>query len=147
MKKDNRQILITSVILIFSVILFAQLLKNILTKENKQIPDNPKNMLAIVYSKNCPDCRAVFKDIIKYHYDDNVYLIDITDIKKKTDKYSTKIKAFLEKFPVGEIPSAVYIHKDGIHHTVKKLYIKSNERIIFDETNMENMIKLKKDER
>lgn len=98
------------------------------TPEQSDIPSDieTRTQCLILYFKfGCPDCAATHKDIEAAvgHLDDTYWVSSRSDIGRK----------LLEKYPVPEVPSAVYIKKDGTYLTYILYKSTDNGPVVNDE--------------
>ena len=99
----------------------------------KKLPQNLKGSIILLYSKTCPDCIAVKKDLIKFAKMEKVYPIDI----KTKDKNELKV---LEMVGYTSIPSAVYIPVNSSKLKTYVLYKNINNKVIYDKDVQNNLL-------
>ena len=109
MKKNKKIITITFILML---ILIACTHKT----KNPDINSDLSGNILIFYSKDCPNCQAIKKDIYKLINDnDNVLLIDV-------DKENGE--EFINKFGIKKLATAYYV---PINKTVDYEYINDNK--------------------
>lgn len=108
------------------------------THESAQIK-NPKGHIIVFYKDGCPDCEATMNQIetAMQNADDVIFLNTQSDAGKK----------IREKYPIHEVPSAVYIHKNDENYTSYVLYKKTENGIETDFTAITRIIELQKNSR
>lgn len=78
-------------------------------KESK-LPDNIEGAIIIYYRFDCPDCKAIYNDLSQAVADNsNIYWIS---------SRSETGKALLDKYPVDEVPTGIYIRHDTYNGNV-----------------------------
>lgn len=95
------------------------------TPKEDTAPNNFKNTCIIYYRFTCDDCEAIYNDLrTTFLGYDNIYWISTR---------SDQGKKLTEKYPVTQVPSAVYIDNNGIGHTYL-LAKRTNEKTHLDTT-------------
>lgn len=78
-------------------------------KESK-LPDNIEGAIIIYYRFDCPDCSAIYNDLANaVANNSNIYWIS---------SRSEAGKSLLEKYPVDEVPTGIYIRHDTYNGNV-----------------------------
>ena len=90
-----------------------------------------KQSVIIYYRFGCPDCDAVYPELSKiFSQIDNVYWIASRSEQGKT---------LLEKYPVNEVPTAIYIKSDGTQLTYV-LYENTNNGTTINTENINDLM-------
>lgn len=84
-------------------------------KESKLPEDNPGDKIIIYFRFGCHDCESIYQDL-------TLAMEDVPDVHYISTR-SDQGKRLMEKYPVDETPSLVYIYPDGEKFAVYKLYV------------------------
>lgn len=108
------------------------------TRESTLI-ENPKGRIIVFYKDGCPDCEATMEQIetAMQNADDVIFLNTQSNTGKK----------IRERYPIHEVPSAIYIHKNDENYTSYVLYKKTESGIETDFAAITRIIELQKNSR
>lgn len=110
------------------------------TPPEDSLPVDTRGIIVLYYRFDCPDCATIFPELQRVVQDRNdVYWVSTRSKQGQTLR---------EKFPVEEVPSAIYIKQDG-KHFIKKilLNIDENGKETLDTENLNRLFKLQKGEK
>ena len=71
--------------------------------ESENIPEEPKGSILIFFKYGCPDCTQIHDDLEEYLLTHNVTNYYYVSSRSKQGK------ALIEKYPITEVPSGVYV--------------------------------------
>lgn len=112
--------------------------------EEDDLPDDLNGALIIYYKFGCSDCEAVYNDLSSAVANNkNVYWVSTQ---------SEQGKNLLEKYPVNEVPSGVYVRIDSFNgsvpFTAKQLYkTDENGNTVLDEASINRLLYLQQENR
>ena len=112
-------------------------------KESK-LPDDIEGVIIIYYRFDCPDCRAIYNDLASAVANtDNVYWIS---------SRSETGKSLLDKYPVDEVPTGIYIRHDTYNGNVtftkyELATTDENENTILDTSAIDRLLYLQSENR
>lgn len=99
-----------------------------------------RGAIVIYYRNDCDDCKAIKSEIKSLGKKSEIYLVDTQ---------SEVGKELLELYPVGEVPSGVYIREDyknsNLTYTQKSLYNSETESI--DQEGIDRLLLLQSENR
>lgn len=102
-----------------------------------EVPDDVSGCLIVYYKLGCPDCEAIYDDLkTRLEGRKNVYRVATR---------SKQGKALREQYPVPEVPSGVYVTKDGTP-VIEVLYKTKNGKTTIDEEGLTLLLKLLDDQ-
>lgn len=104
-----------------------------------KLPDDLSGCIIIFYKDSCPDCQATM-DQIRTAFKDtkDVFFLD---------SRSETGKEIRDRYPIHEVPSAIYIHTADDNYTMYVLYKKTEEGAVTDFDAIDRIIEIKHDSR
>lgn len=112
--------------------------------KDTHLPDKTKGNIAILYKFNCPDCKAVYKDLkTAVGNNKNVYWISS---QSKTGK------ELCEKYDIRNVPTAVYFRQNDYDGNINVVnyYLATedaDENTVLDERNINRILYLQSENR
>lgn len=136
---DRKTKKITIVVTIMLLAITTSILALIFIPKTEDLPDDLSGCIIVFYRDSCPNCKATMDQIrTALKGTNDVFFLD------SRSKTGREIR---NRYPIHEVPSAIYVHNTDDNYTMYVLYKKTEDGVVTDFEAIDRIIEIKNDSR